>query len=772
MATKKDLLSVIPSAAAEERLTTMDFAGGSADATGGQERRSTNLDFSEVTDEVTPGPEGATRDPSSTVDEIDQAFVADEIDSAFSGRGKGSAIEVDPSAPDLGGSGNLKEIYYRALAKMGDTPEEQKQSLAGRFGEKNVKVKDGKVLFKREGDKKFREFDKDEFSFVTDVLADFAGDAIEAAGSTAAGLATGIGVGAATGNPVLGYGAGVAAESAAGTSIRRGLKSFADIEDEDSFAADFSTDLALNTLFAGGANLMGGAIRLLKSIKNGGPMTRIRKVMVLQAAIDNVLSGAGISRPTANEVGKELAGRALIIDSRKQEGALFKQSKQLAEGVSVVIDDALAKSGGQRISMKPQLDELRNKLRGAGLQVDDRGFLTGTKVEPASFDVVTGATPEKTISTFSPNPKQGEAFVNKETLTKAPFGDPNPANIKELAENFNLLVEAERSGGLDIKSLHKNVQKLQKLSEFKPKDGAISDETLGFYREAQAILGNLRQEALSKIYPKDANGASAVDVFQEAHQRIGLLNQFIKEFNNSESASAFTAQLIRPKAPERVEALRKLFGDGSKEMKLVRDFWIQNLIDKNTKNGVLDSGAFSKELKEYGPDVVNQLLDEKTHSKIKLYAKALEAIPKADLLKSDDAGSSGLLLNAIKAIFLPTWGQKNAQVNLAYKMFKENASLAERLTDDHMLKWAREAATNEEAMGILKTRSILDKLWRASIKKRLPNGRTIYIETPYVRNILRTQVTEQEDFRAPVQSMINDMGMQMDQNQGEMSNAL
>lgn len=588
----------------------------------------------------------------------------DQLAEELLGLSDGEVSLIEERTPGAG-------FMARTIVNLGRDPDERKRLLKSVLGKGfEVSEKDGELIFRKKGEKKFRMFDPgtvDGFfnklsEFAKDITADISGEAIEAGtaiGAEALGATAGATAGAAGGASVggipgaaigatLGGGAGLLAGAAAGGAAGA-------VAREEAIAQyiDPSVDLGSEAAMAAGFNVatlgMATAVRpLLKKARGAlkeafkeAPLARVKQAAENRRGVKNIFEELGMEPglPSPRTVGEE------VIDSVRV------QNKRLGGQVGLVLDIAEKKAQGQIQRVDSFLNATEEFLGNSGAK-------------------------------FATDPETGLRVAKLEKEARLGLG-LDASKIDKVVDVFN---RAQSQGGLELRDLRKTLQDIDKFGFPKGELREINYQ----FRELGGALASDRNTAL-KTLTKGTPEESLVDeAFQEYSKNIDIIREAKRKYRLLKSPEKFTKSLIQNQNSETVRQFKGLLGPNSEEWKHVRGTFFTNLFEDsvNPITGELEEVFLERQLKKLGPDSVRELMTEGQESQLKFIIRKSKGLSLADI---KDPG----VTDQLKAMAVGTMGKKifpQQKVALLLRAIGANRRAAQYLTNEGLEELADKAA--------------------------------------------------------------------------------
>lgn len=571
--------------------------------------------------------------------------------------------------------GDFRNIVLRMQTSFAKDPGEAANFLQKKFGKDNVRISDGNLFVRRKTGDTFKALDPETFEIFADTIGDFAGELVEGAatlGVEAGAAAAGGPAGAVIGLPIAG---------AAGVKVRQAVGKFVGFErDLSKFDVETATAAGLNVAFAGLGTLGRAG---LKRIIPEAPKQVAIKALSLQSEMVRTLRSFGFRKKGAQELGEGLVGKARDLPSQRG-GILARIKEGLNDRLGAIIDQAEDLSGGERRAFPEVLAGLKETLeKDFKILFDEKHTLIG----PEGQQIL--------------NPNFLKMRADKEALTKFPLGVSDPKDsILEIKKAWDLLVEAQKKGGMTISELHNATRSFQNLSEF-DSNKPLKDSVLAVFSEVQNKLGEARFKWFDELASdsKTPFGQEARATFAEFAEKAGPLRDFLGAFNRTKNPIKFAKELIKPDEAVRIKELKALLTENSEAWASIKGQWISDIWKKSTKNGILDGKKFTANLEKFGSEVLDEMFLPGEFAATKEVAKRMGNLNLAAL---DATPSNMKLLKGFSkwALFHDTFMGRHAQIGIADELMlrvaKVNPDMMEQLINRGFSELSAEAANVSE----------------------------------------------------------------------------
>lgn len=676
--------------------------------------------------------------------------------------------DIDPNAPSAGSSGevtnaqgnqfptlnpsnmveNLKELKTLAVANLDKDPKKQLEVWKQAFGDKNAKVVGDQIYFKSGDDAKFRPATKGLFDGILNVLASHSRDVAFTAGAIAAPEV--MGAAGLVSEGVLGTAAsGMAAAATGGATAQaadnaaRGVLGVS--PSNDTIAGEANSAGKAGFLLSGGMALAspvlssvaeaGGDIAQDISNKAGEVFntknSRLGKIINLYRDATDVAMKSGMNIDTSDPstdstaIGEYLGGKKVqdsTLVGPPHIGQLRAVQKQLSSDIGVMLDHADQIAEGERTQLP--LEGIKSSMKRAGFEFQtERVPLPMAPSSEISFEDVNshdGSPREFTIEKAVPKPDI--------------LGEPNRANVQEIADRFNELQLRNKAGGFLPSELADTTQTWQKLGEFDAKNPK-SDAVNGLYQNASGSMASARDKVLQDLSPRADPELRDyfTNAYSKAAQNTQYINEYLQDFKSSNSAADFADSLLGAKNASnygKVNFLKNFLGEGSPQWAAIKGNWFARLITDNSDNNIWNAGKIQDALDQYDPKVLDQLISPQDQMALKYSLKKLDTISTTDFIKKPASldATNFLVAKLIKAPIAAGASAINLVHKFVFNVAKANGPLADYLATDGFLESAKAASTPTEKASFLK---LADSLRQSlSYSEKIPDAAVGYIYKP------------------------------------------
>lgn len=562
-------------------------------------------------------------------------------------------LEQDQKNPQVTEDGPGAPLTAEVVAHLGNSAREKRDLLQKMLGTGfETAVKDGEVIFRKNGDEKFQPMDPKFFSslkgFLKHTAANLGGSAPDI---VIQALAEGLGA-------RLGGGPGMAAGAAVGGVAQAGvhqevLNAF-DVKPDMSLGKEATFDALVNVGTLGAATLARKPLgNLVEALKNSVP-TRVRSLAKIRESVEEFSQHLGITSPPDAKLGKGVTSAVDELD------------KSLGERLDAVKETAKSVAGDKPVPVTGFLEKIRSVL------------------EPyVEFNEQTGLAKVKG--------KVYQSHIDAESglATKVEVGDETPfyaLGSKEGKSALKLLVNdynraQSNMGGMKVQDLLDTLSAYGKPAGY---DKVLPTSLNNVFMGIRSSLKEDRNAAFTQLLKGTPEEEFATTAFANYADRADA----IKEFSRlaEKDPVKFAESLIAPKESERVAHLQYLLGKDSPAFGSVRSSWLAGLLDKSIdkESGVFFGRALQKELDRFGPDVVNQLLEPAQQNALKMLIARSNKVPVADLF----AGKEGSL-NFLRAL-VPNIESTASRVRTVLSLFKNDREMLQYLSNDGLLELAKQ----------------------------------------------------------------------------------
>lgn len=513
----------------------------------------------------------------------------------------------------------LDELNLRARMSFATDPENQKMIVDRTFGsEIETEIIDGELFYRKRGSNQPKQkIDLDFFAggkfreFAGDVV-DLSGDAAEAVLSAATELGTVVGLGA-TGAAIgsmfvpglgtaVGFGAGATLGlipaaflgASAGVEARdRVIRFFGGrgIDQEEKDDIKLFGGLANVVLMGSGAALIRGFSGFTEAVRESGGLSA-RRASKIRSSFDDMIEGLGGTLDDLERTGLRVKGVSNDLQARlgKKIGAI----KRLAEERATL----------QGIASFPT----RNYSKGMKQFFED----LGGKIVPIRNEL--GQTTRKFTIEM---PKVGEGRI--------PMIGENQKAINEIIGSFKKLTN---EGGFTLTEIDRQLRLLSNLSDF---DKNVASDFANSARRLRGKLSKDRYLIYDQLLKNVPEAATYRKTFREFSNKAEIIGRFNKKIFKNENVSPeqIMDKVIRPNNVRDVRKLKFLLGEDSSAFKNLSANWVNGLLRKSlTPDGVVDSGLFRKQLRKFGPKVINELIPPKDLLKLNKLLELSDSLPK------------------------------------------------------------------------------------------------------------------------------------------------
>lgn len=700
---------------------------------------------------------------------------------------------------------NIKELSSVATAYLDEKPSEMLKVAKAFYGDSNAVLKNDKIWFKDEGDKKFRPMTKEDIGSVShaaaasyqlsgghsadglpNFLARMSGNAVNMAGAVGAGAVLN------TAAPGIGTLASATLSGAAGSALQA----------SSAHAAKFmlgipqnSPDAAKDILDKAGQGATGGLLfgslglgvsKVGQGIAAGAEMmgssNRLTKALGLQKAILDVGRDSGMTFHPPAEQGRSLFGGKDLMNV-EHDGAVQELKGKLGKELGAVVDTAHEYSGGEKFKIDDTLDQMKDLLSKRGYTFEEGelphpsnfseinyedlmrdGLPDGKtvpvaemashpdiKIPPKGSDIqgldkkVLGleakqqqaTTRIQNLSSSSDQSAIDAAHEDLDSISSAledargqakdmasenpyPNKEAGSAAHRQLADLYNTLRLKNKYDGFSVKELADAASAIGKIPEFdaevsrNPNTNSVLQQISGMVSEKK---NGVIQQVLEGKDPELAKWAKNTN--DRYKEQIDTVNGMLEAFDKTGSAETAGEQLIpaNAKNPEKIMAMRQVFGDDSPQWKSIRGNWFLKVLNDHSPNGILDAQGMAKTLNGYSKESLAQLLPGDSQAAVRSSLLRLSKIPATDLT-NNPKGMDGMV-SGIKYLMGGSLMAHATSAKIAatlFNMAKNNGPLAEHLAGDGMLVLAKDAVDSASKSKLLQAGTVFKNFLANSIR--------------------------------------------------------
>lgn len=505
----------------------------------------------------------------------------------------GAKSEAQNAEPGQGAATGLPEKFKFAAAQirahLGKNPLEQRQAFESMYGDKNVKSMGGKLMFRPDENSKFRGVDErllgPGIDWALFNLANVPGLAAQMATQAEANVLTG---------PIVGNTVGAAVAGGVSSVVNHGLKNvinaFSSKPQGDETTFDGS-DIAKQSAYglAGGTLGMGLGAALSNAPRAAAWVGE--KVPVLQAAADKIgnalAPGIDATLSAAGSAAEKLAQVRTAISEFKD--IVFPASGKLAESdssaVGISVGDAmdkthetlskqlelmkdhavaLAEQTGQKVNTSATMNAIKTEVQKYGYYLNDSGHLA---------------------------PIPGASSGLSDTPVNSALQDL-------VGMHNNLSAQQTTQGGRNLEYFLTDLDKLAKKAKFDKISNSDSD-VVNMYKAVRESAAGDRNDFLKSLYGQtDLPDSKAVTgAITKYEGNIDAIKSFNGTFDIAQKRELLIDSLSKSSTPDKNEMLDNIFqvlGPTNKNWNSLKSGIFDNILDKNTQNGVLNAPAVMK----------------------------------------------------------------------------------------------------------------------------------------------------------------------------------
>jgi hypothetical protein len=605
--------------------------------------------------------------------------------------------------------GFFTKVGDRAIGGLGRNAKETKTLLNKRFGNKNVKIKDGEIEVRNSGKDSWRPLDPDDEGF-GDGLQEFALDVADLGGDMVESvLAMGVEMGAITMAAPLAVPsgglsvpasivAGAGAGAVVGSQARQGLIEAAGGEvDED--LASMEGQLAnagLNMAFAGGFAAVGKMFRstkgLISDFRNSGG-DAVKQNAVARKIVEEM-----------KDIPVESTQEAVSTGGKAVKSAIEKAHTNVGIEIGFYKDKAIEVVGNQRFLPEAYIEKLHT-------------ILSDSKY---AFDKSTGMA-RKTKDFAGQGIHEDSLFMGK------------------ISDEYNKSIrEAVQEGGRTIEQLFSDATKMAlNSSQRKGKDLLNDNGTRLLSQLSNALTTDKTRVTMGALEGNKQIQEllePALEQYAGTIHRVGQLRQLWSK--TGESGDQFVRSIFNKNSKKSLDELGKILGPESQDFKMLSSIKLAQMTEDavSKTNGIFDPKKMMKELNDLGPDVRDKVMSKENFRRMQVLAKDFESSKIGQLTnspKDQKKLQAMIILAAPHPFVLP-------KAKAAWSLIGKDVKAAEYLLNDGWREMAESAASATERDTLLKTRNLFNILMNNSQKVTNAQGREVFASTPITRNILRT----------------------------------
>lgn len=594
----------------------------------------------------------------------------DEIDSLIGDLGSGDTIEGQGAIVRKDGESGfsaalrslpegLKFAGAQMRAHLGRDPKEQRSAFESMYGVENVKTVGKSLYFRPEGDQKFRKVDEPLFNGLADTIIFNALKGIPAG----ANIVTQLGVDAKTFNPIAGGAAGGAAEALTQQALISQINQFSDIPQEN---ADLKHEILMDAGLNAALPLGLGIAAKVPGIKQA--------VNKIYTAFKGQAEGA--LREAGEEVSKAVSVKNAFKEFRETVFPYTKSPEEIGKSVGDAVDQVhktlsanldavkdeaivLAKQQGRKVTMGGTMGRIADQLKSFKYHVDpDTGLMS--QLDGAD------------TSLLEPG------------LTSA---------AAKLASFYNRLAAESKAGGTELGPVFDDLENLKKLSAF-DMESPRGKDVRNMYKSIRNAATQDRNATVNDLFKgsgldTEKNWSTA---FSNYSQKIDAIGDFKAMFHSRSQRELLVDNLSKSSTADKNEMLdniKSVLGSDSNEWASLRGGIYQNLVDRNSPNGILNAPELAKALTKPGNQpFISRLFDEKELSV--LNRMTLEAQKLSGTDKAITDSQKNVLLKGLHQLFDMVSNPIDS-AKMIFSIFGSNKATIDYLTDDAFLQLAKQA---------------------------------------------------------------------------------
>lgn len=629
--------------------------------------------------------------------------------------------DFDPSGESQTFSNKVNNWLLRATGSLGVTREEALRPLVKAKGSKNVKMRDGELVYRERVGKPWVPYDERELS-----AADFIADTFGAQVEVAAGIPTEIlalmAAGATAGTPVGPVAAPALALAApaiagvAGVAARRGIfpDEFQDKNANDALGRELAwatgTAYIAPGVVKGVARTPGFAFGKLKGAIEAFPTIKAKKLAKVMAELQDGAKVLGVGKIKPSKVGAPppLPTKGLGEAAERGYGVIDNHQKRLGESIGLMKKEAVALSGENLYEPEFAMRKIQEELADNDVFFKQNGeavFFDPDKIDVDDLDVdaeglwvVTD--PDKNIQR-----KLTESAFNKEFGFGAQGGN---AVLQRMVNKYNkILRKIKLDGGVNMKSTLDFVDVFEGMI----KRGKEPATLLG--KKEMRMLNNItnatredRNKAFAEVFNESASPEGRLwrESLKEFSEKKADYDEIRKVFSKKQTSLDFGRKLF--KSTPNTAAYKRLVGGDSFEWLNVRNEWVLDNLNsaRDPKSGIFLESEWRKSFKkiEQDPEMMDLIFDDKSEvAAMKRLAKNVGDIHFSDLVNKNKPRN--IIQDLIRTVATDNMFA-TTKAAMIYRWLGKNIELTDDVLDG-MMDAARQAPTKGERNRILETLS-------------------------------------------------------------------
>jgi len=655
-----------------------------------------------------------------------------------------SPVEPAPGDPGAG-------FMARLRAGLGRTPKEQASLFEQSFGKENVKIRSGKIYFRKEAGGRFQSVEPEDLGFFADLfsdLADNSGAILEAGAAVpfeAAGALAGAAGGAAGGPPGVGYGAAAGVMTGAALGGVAGADLRAQAIQSAGGTLDPEVSLNQERLYGATGNVVGmgaGAVLKMGAQKVVGvlewaakeaPINRIKAIAEIKNAFTDLSARYRPSNRavTASDVTDRVVGAA------EHERNILNTQVELSR------ETVIERAGEQKFEMRRTMGTLKEMIeeQGGTFEKDGTARLSGSQPDQTFRYPTEVQRPSSLVDA------QGQPLIVTETKT-ASFtipGDPIPEPLKpfgiteggplldRLVSDYNRLLTEGKAGGVSAKDLYDVTSFYQDSSGFEKTFGTRATTVARKIGYAAATDRDLVAAAALRGHPQEQLLTRA---FNEYYQRTDALKKIEKTIRTQQNPELVAQAIVRPKRAQDIRDFKRLFGDGKSwdsaegpVWNTVKSHWIDSLVQSHTDEatGLINAPALLKKMKGYGDETLREVFEPGELGEMRKLALQASKIQTSDLKKRAGFANFGQSIASLAVYknLLPI-----NQARVLWNLTRSQPQAADYLMDEGFMQMVRSAPSGSARTGLAKMVSEYRSLYDTAILRTTAGGKKAYVNLP------------------------------------------
>lgn len=498
---------------------------------------------------------------------------------------------------------NAKELGEVAVAYLDENPQSMLSVAKAFYGDENATLKNGKVWFKDEGDKKFRPITKEDQGLLSNAatsayqsaggkspdgfpnfLARMSGNAAFMAGASIPSAVGAVGAPETAGGSLALSVISGASGGATQAAISSTAKAMLGIPEN---AADVSSDImdktgqgAAGGLILGSAGLAASNLTRvgLNKIQNSsmfqGAEKRLMQIAGLQDVIQGVGRDSGMITQEPAEVGRMVFG-GKDLAGQEYHGATQELKKRMGDELGSVVDVAHEASGGEKVKIDDALDEMKSVLQKRGYNFSEGEMPHPQDLSELDYeDILKGKVPtsERTvpISDMASHPEAEMA----PKLSDLQSSDKRLNALQNQNKQISSQIERLERGSLDDAESSKQLNDL--YGSLASNESAISsvNDSLKESLSKNAFPGKeantSAQKQIVDLYNylrlKNKYDGFSVNDLNDAASAIGKIPDFDNEISRNPSSNAVLKQISGIMSDKKNSTIQSVLQDKDPEL--------------------------------------------------------------------------------------------------------------------------------------------------------------------------------------------------------------